>query len=129
MQQQLPEQTKKPGPPKRKFTRESSNAIAFAELVLTLSTGEWCREELCERAGISDSCLRGWLRYLRSRNLVYICERRRSSHVGAAKLFYSWNHNFEYKDAPKHKRQGDAVYSAAYRKRKSLKVIYELGKS
>ena len=121
-------QIKKPGPAKRKFVRESANAIAFAELCLVLSTGEWSREELCEKVGISDSCLRGWLRYLKSRDLIYICERRRSFKTGAAKIIWAWNTGFEYKDAPPVKRLGDAVYSAKYRENKSLKLLQELGK-
>lgn len=122
MKPQLPEQTrlaKKPGPKKRsKKETESVNAIAFAELCLVLSKGEHNREELANLVGIADTTVRRWLRYLHSRRLVYICERRRKSKVGAPKLYYSWNTNFEYKDVPHIIRLGDRVYSENYRKRK-----------
>jgi transcription initiation factor IIE alpha subunit len=114
-------------PPKRKFCRESQNAIAFAELVLVLHSGEFDRIELCEQVGVSDSCLRGWMRYLRSRNLVVICEYRRTARTGAPKIIYTWNHNLEEKDVPKPKRKSVAEYSETYRQNKLLRKLHELG--
>ena len=108
---------------KTKFTRESSNAIAFAELCLVLSTQECSRKELVEKTGISDSALRGWLRYLKNRNLIYICEYRKGFNLGAPLHIYSWNHNFEHKDVVKPRRKSEAAYSKKYRRRKLLKQL------
>lgn len=124
MKQQLQEQInpKKPGPAKKKFTRESINAIAFTELIFHLTEGEYSREELCELSGIADSTLRKWLRYLMNpkRKLVYICERRRTSKYGACKLIYTWGPGI--KDVPV-LRKTVAEYSRTYRANKLLKVI------
>ena len=112
----------KPGPTKRKFTKESANAIAFAELVWQLHQGEYTREELIELTGIADSTLRKWMKYLRNpkRRMVYICERRRTSKTGACKLVYAWGPG--EKDIPVI-RKTDAEYSRTYRMNKQLKGI------
>lgn len=113
---------RKPGPTKRKFTAESANALAFAELIFHLQDGEYTREELCELTGIADSTFRKWLRYLRrpGKKLVYICERRRTSKTGACKLIYTWGPG--EKDAPVI-RKTVAEYSRTYRTNKQLKGI------
>ena len=116
----------KPGPAKKKFTRESANAIAFAELCLVLHQGEYSRPELCEKVGISDSTLRCWMRYLRSRKLVIICEHRRTHMTGACLLIYTWNHHLEGKDAKPPERQSLAETSRNYRARKSVKILKSL---
>lgn len=113
-------------PPKTLF-RVSSNALAFAELVFTLSSGEYCREELVEKIGISDGCLRMWMKYLRDRKLVVICEYRRTARTGQPRRIYTWNHNFDSKDVAV-PRKSQAQTSRDYRINKSLKVIHELGK-
>lgn len=113
---------RKPGPIKRKFTKESANAIAFAELVWHLHQGEYTREELIDLTGIADSTLRKWLRYLRTpgRKMVCICERRRTSKTGACKLVYTWGPG--ERDVPVI-RKTDTDYSRTYRANKQLKVI------
>lgn len=113
---------RKPGPIKTKFTRESANALAFAELIYHLQDGEYSRDQLCELAGISDSALRKWLRYLRrpGKKLVYICERRRTFRTGACKLIYTWGPG--EKDVPV-VRKTYAEYSRTYRQNKQLKGI------
>ncbi len=120
----MQEQTnsKKPGPAKKKFTRESANAIAFTELIFQLTEGEYSRDELCELTGIVDSTLRKWLRYLMNpkRKLVYICERRRTSKVGACKLIYTWGPGT--KDVPV-VRKSVAQASRDYRRNKLLRMI------
>lgn len=118
---------RKPGPIKRKFTKESTSALAFAELIYHLQDGEYSREELCELTGLADSTFRKWLRYLRrpGKRLVQICERRRTSKLGACKLIYTWAPGKP--DVPV-VREGDAVYSKRYRINKSLKVLHELGR-
>ena len=113
---------RKPGPTKRKFTRESANALALVELIFHLQDGEYSRDELCELAGIADSTTRKWLRYLRrpGKKLVYICERRRTSKTGACKLVYAWGPG--EKDVPVI-RKTLAEYSRTYRMNKQLKGI------
>ena len=113
---------RKPGPTKRKFTRESANALALVELIFHLQDGEYSREQLSELSGIADSTCRKWLRYLRrpGKKLVYICERRRTSKTGACKLIYAWGPG--EKDVPVI-RKTTTNYSRTYRANKQLKVI------
>lgn len=82
----------KSGPIKRKFSRISTNALAFAELVYQLQNGEYGVRELAELCGISEDSVRLWLSYLRrpGKKLVYICERRKTSSTGARMLIYTW---------------------------------------
>lgn len=116
---------RKPGPTKTKFTKESPNPLAFAELCFHLNNGEYSRKELLELTGIADSTFRKWLRYLRNRKLVYICERRRTSTTGACLLIYTWG--FEKLDVPV-KRKTMAEMSHTYRVNKSLKVIQNVAR-
>ena len=113
--------------PPKTLHRVSSNALSFAELVLVLSSGEWSRLELIEKVGISDSCLRTWLKYLLDRNLVVICEYRRTARTGQALIIYTWNHNFESKSV-KRPKKSQAEYSRDYRVNKNLNVLHQLAK-
>jgi transcription initiation factor IIE alpha subunit len=116
-------QPRKPGPTKTKFTKESANPLAFAELCYHLNNGEYSRQELLKLTGIADSTLRKWLRYLRrkEKKLVYICERRRTSKYGACLLIYAWG--FEQKDVPV-VRKTQAEYDRKSAVNKSLKRLY-----
>jgi transcription initiation factor IIE alpha subunit len=116
-------------PPKRKFCRESASAIAFAELILVLHQGDWSREEILEQTGIADSTFRGWMRYLKSRNLIYISEYRRTARTGAPRIIYSWNHYLESSDVKKPAPKTQSEYSKTYRRNKALRIFYEQPKN
>lgn len=118
---------RKPGPTKTKFTRESANAIALTVMIHALVEGEHTRDELQEIAGISDSTVRKWLRYLSNpkRKLVYICERRRTARTGACKLVYTWGPGKQ--DVPV-VRQTDSDYSRTYRANKRMRLLYDIAK-
>jgi transcription initiation factor IIE alpha subunit len=117
----------KPGPTKRKFVRESINALSLVELVYVLTEGEYTRDELCELVGVSDSCMRTWLRYLMrpEKKLVYICERRRTSKTGACKLIYTWGPGI--RDVPV-VRKSVAQTSRDYRRNKLLRMIQNVAR-
>ena len=110
----------------KKRGRTPINTIAFCEFINTLMQGEWSYTELCEQTGISYTTARNWIKFLRARKpfpLVYIAEHRRTNRTGACLVIFSWNHNFEHKDAIPPKRKSQAEYSANYRENKRRRVL------
>lgn len=87
----------KSGPIKRKFSRISANALAFAEMIYHLQDGEYGVRQLAELCGISEDATRRWLTYLRrpKKKLVYICERRKTHSTGSRMLIYTWGPGIE----------------------------------
>lgn len=115
-------------PPKVKTAaRASANAVMFAELCLALTKGEFSRPELIKRIGIHDSTLGKWLRYLRVRKLIYICEWRRTHRTGAVAAVWTWGPG--HLDASKPRAKSQKEYTQTHKVNQHLGVFYDIARN
>ena len=114
-------------PPRTKVGgRVSVTAVAFAELCLALTEGEFSRVELIKRTGIHDATLGKWLRYLKQRRLIHICAWSRTHRTGAVAAVWTWGYlkHDAAKPAPKTQRE----YTATHEANKHLGVFYDFAR-
>ena len=115
-------------PPKVRFTaRVSINALSFAELCLKLTEGEYSKTELMNLIGIKQDTVRTWLGYLKDRELVYICEWRRTHNVGALTAIWTWGHKIQ--DVKKPGRKSQAEYTKIHQRNKLLGALYDIART
>ena len=115
-------------PPRTKTAaRVSVTAVAFAELCLALTEGEFTRTQLVARLGIHDSTLGKWLKMLNTRKLVYICEWRRNHTVGALSAVWTWGYKEHNVAKPPGKSQ--RVHTQKHLENKLIGVFYDIART
>lgn len=115
-------------PPRtRKVSRVSVTAVSFSELCLALTVGDFSRAELVKRIGVNDQTLGRWLKNLKDRHLVYICEWRRTHRTGAVAAVWTWGYRKKDVDKPVAKTQRE--YTKKHFETKQLGVFYDIARA